>query len=1233
MHRGWVCTVWLTLLCYSVSAQVQNGAVAGGVTDSSGAVIIGAKLALSNPATGRTSTVETSSTGKYSFFQVPAGVYQLAASAPGFSTSIAEVVNVRAGDTTRVDFVLRPASVANTVTVAATESKLTFDNARLSEHVNDERIEALPLNGHNVYDLLKQAPGSTSVAGVSYESGGGVAVNGVRPSFNGFFVDGASAKRLSGGYAHPLIQDSVAEFQLLTLNNAAEFGSSAGAITNLVTKSGTNQFHGSAWYAVRHDAFDAVPFFLKQRGVEKPGLRFSQFGASVGGPLKKDRRFFFIAHEGNRLRTATSAAPSLAETPEFRVTIRSLFPNSVAALLYRDFAPLTTGPVTLTLNDYVRGPDKVFGGSAFSGSGMGRFSDYVCPDRTGPFAARFAAIFGVTAQDQAELVGRCSSIPALTLGAFDRDRPFLQNVATEYPTRSAGNLFHGQQTIGRFDWQTVRHRLMLKSDLFFSGNEFAGTVPGFSADVITTAVRGFRTPSDFVAPDAGMDWTFFVSPTAVHDLKVGYAGVYSNIEAEFPGVPNVSLLDGTLGFGASTGFPRDFREHTWHLADSLTLSRARHTLRMGIDLRRNVENSDFNIGRPTYLFFDPLFFAADAPFLQAAGVNPGLASGIPAHLASNIRHFANFEIGGYLADDWRITQRWTLSLGVRYDVFTRHQEKNDLGTTFLLGPGNAVIEDLRTGAGQVQSASAFTGAPGCNTTQQIRQAQIAGVCGPGGFSPAERLGEADLNNLSPRIGFAWDVLGTGTTALRGGIGVSYEGTLYDMLSFSRYNLPYYSLNQVSNFLAGDVNRIAYGPQVTGVAPTYTGSAPAAQSSGNGPQAQGNLNAWDPANPNLSAATGIVLPRGLRDPYVFNWFLGLQRALGAAWTAEVNYVATAGRKLFRAEDINRIPGGRLPPGTCVTDGDQRTVCSQVNMALGSSGRPLNPAGRLNPNYGTLRVWKNAVNSSYHGLQVSLRRRAEPYQLSAYYTWSHSIDDGSTWFSNFTTANGSAAGEGFTTDPTQPSKDRGNSIFDVRHRVTADFVWNLPAASRRGAVLRTLSSGWTLTGITSLQTGAHWSPFDPRPRVLRSLTAGACSTAAFDPQNCVNAGGDYNLDGQANDRPNALSSSVKASHQQWSNGFDLPTGFFSTPCLGCTSNLGRNTFVGPGYWSADLSLARKLDVTERVKLQLRADVFNVLNHTNFQLPGNAGHNRINDPQFGKAGGTFPPRQMQFQVRVKF
>ena len=481
------------------------------------------------------------------------------------------------------------------------------------------------------------------------------------------------------------------------------------------------------------------------------------------------------------------------------------------------------------------------------------------------------------------------------------------------------------------------------------------------------------------------------------------------------------------------------------------------------------------------------------------------------------------------------------------------------------------------------------------------------------------------------------MFGNGKTALRGGIGVSYEGTLYNPLSNTRWNPPFYSLNGPTNFLGGDVNSVLYGP-VDGGRPTFRGPAPPGQHAGTGIQATGNISGWDPSNPQLAALTAIVFPEGIRDPYVENWFLGIQRELLPSITMEANYVGTAGRKLFRAQSVNRVPGARLPEDTCITDTFDRKLCSQINSNVASNGIEINPAGRLNPNYGRLRVWENSVNSMYHGLQLSLKKKmSHGWQMGGNYTYSHSIDAGSSWHNGGTTANGFAAGDGYSTDLTMPQLDRGNSTFDIRHRLTFNYVWQIPFIRKWHGIVAAALADWQWNGIWSFQTGAHWTPFRGgagSSSRLEALVPGACDAATFDPSNCINIRADYNLDGEANDRPSAIKNNVHATHEQWADGFNLPNDFFSVPCLGCVGNLGRNTFVGPGYWAVDTSIFKTFRVADRFQLQFRAEAFNVFNHTNFQLGGTVGTangNNLSNPQFGRAGGTFNPRNLQFGLKL--
>lgn len=1205
------------LLAPSGVAQVENGQIAGVILDPAGSIVPHATVNIANYATGYGAKVESDSSGNYRSSKLLPGSYTITIVAPGFKTVTAKDLFVHAGTVMRVDFKLEIGQRTEIVEVSDAARMVNTQNSRLSYTVDSTQIASLPLNGRNVYDLIQYQPGATNMRGIIYENGANTVVNGVRENFNGFLMNGISNTGLNGGAVNQPILDTVEEFQVATLNNSAEFGTSAGPITDVITKSGTNQLHGTAWEFLRNEIFDANPFFAN--GYADPAdrkrspLRLNQFGTAVGGPVKTDKLFFFAGYQHERFEIS-APGPVIAESAEFRSATIAAFPNSVAALLYSNFPTAGKGSPFATLREAVDSQFNHF----FS------FADYLCPANTdartgtpGVMSRKFASLFGVEQADIDQMNATCpggSPYSSPRIGTFNRDDNFLEQYIDPGTSQTADNLFDGNEASLRLDYiASPRDRFFTQLNWARAGDKY-----------VNQTLRGFATPFKWTTPVFQFSFLHTFTGTAVNEFRAGYSGNGVESSVPLPGVPFIST--DVVGFGASEGSPSNIQQNIFGFSDVVSIAHGKHNLKFGGELRRNGENNDVNAGRPGYFFFDSLFFAIDAPYSEDVGVDPGFSSKTLAHLDTNVRQWRSWNIGAYLNDDWKISRRLTLNLGIRYDVYTGGTELNGLATTFKKGPGTDFVDNITTGAGQIKDAS--TPCPG------DPRATLAGECGPGGFTATPSLGRGDLNNFGPRVGFAWDVFGDGKTSLRGGYAISYEGSLQQRLSLTRWNLPFYSLNRVSNILDGNLDgRVIYGP-VGGGQPTFLGNAPAAQHSGSGVQATGNISGWDPSNPQTSNFTSIIFPGSIRDPYVENWFFGVQREVFPTVTVEINYVGTAGMNLFRAENVNRIPGGRLPEGTCVTDNFGRKLCSQIDSSTAVNGLTINPNGQfLNPNYGRLRVWENTASSTYNALQLSVTKRvSRGLQFSGNYTYSHSIDDGSTWQSGPITVNGVAAGDAVTTDQTKPNLDRGNSIFDIRHRLAFNYIWEIPFFRDSHNLSGVLLRGWQFNGIWSFQTGVHWSPYNDQPPRLQARLGfpGACTPATFDPINCVNTGGDYNLDGESNDRPNAIANNVHASHSQWANGFNLPKNFFSSPCLGCVGNLGRNTFVGPGYWAADVSLFRMFKLSDQITLQFRAEAFNVFNHTNFLIGDNTS---LHKPPFGQAGGTAPPRNLQFGLKLIF
>ncbi len=1235
----------LGVMAYS---QGTTGTFTGTVTDQSGAVVPGATITITNQATGVKYNLTSNNAGVYFVTSVPPGHYTFEAKKQGFQTYSTQNVEMTVDYTQRLDIKLTVGSETTTVTVEAAAPLVSTEAGRLSNVVEGSTISNMPLNGRNIYELMQLVPGAINSGQVDFEAGANGAqtnINGTRANFNGFLLDGLSNKGLSGGtYASPP-PDFVSEYRIQTNNFDAQYSSSAGSVTDVSTKSGTNEWHGDAFEFVRNDKFDTRNFFDTTKGE----LRMNEFGGTLGGPIKRDKLFVFGGVEFERFRKA-AAAQYFTETPAFQQAVESAIPNGVGSLLYKNFqAPVPTTSVqnvgtractnaqneygawdandtncvTPQVDAYAAGttlldPTMVYTDpcflSTFNGVGINAGATGAGAGASWgnaqTLANNMAKIFGVTNAQNAQITSNIAAAcpgqfvaPGVQGGAISMATPMEGFVNATNLTETSNQFYTGSKWTGKADYQGDANRVAAR--FYFGRNSDPNPTP-------FTGIRGFQNPFTGVNVSSSLSYVHTFSPTLLNEFEVGHARSQTGdipLRSQF-GVPDIGFDTGEPAFGSYNGYPQNFIEEQFSFKDMVTYVKGKHSTKIGAEFRKNYENSEFNVGRPSFYFFDPFYFAGDLPYIQAGGVNPeltGVGGTGSAHLDTNIRGWRNYELGFFLQDDYKITPKLTLNLGLRWDYFSPHTEKYGHATKFTIpSAGLATI-----------NCQAFSGTSCLAPTGDLQSPN-------GGFSPAASLFPSRYNNWSPRFGFAYDPFGNGKTSIRGGFAIQYEESFYNALSNSRWNLPYYSFDEASPIL-GVAGLPTYGPTDIngnptggawvpgGVAPTYSGATTGTV--GNGPPGlgfAGNIMGWLPSNPNLAVLTGIPSPT-YRLPYVMNYFLSVQHQVSRSTVVEVTGVVTQSRHLFWAEDPNRVVGGKLASHTGVNP------CTGAAFA----GKP-----QVNPCFGHLRTWDTSVNSFYSALQAHIERRfSHGLAFDTSYTWSHSLDYRSTWHgltSGGSATDANAQGEaGYSTDPSRLFLEYGNSLFDVRHRVVADLSWDLPWMRDMAGIKGKFLGGWTINSLLSLQTGFPFTLAERKDLNKDGLKADRPSLAPGVSDSVTFSSNDAKL-GSSTTGGNSVISDYFA-------GKIVAPACTSPGNINCDGTVGRNTFRGPGLEDTDFSIFKKIPLgsNESRYLQFRAEGFNIFNHTNLNPPVA----QSTSASFGTSTAALDPRQIQFALKLVF
>lgn len=1123
-----------------LSAQTFYGTILGTVTDSSGAGVPGASITLLSPSTGDRRTAETDSSGSYRFINLIPGVYRLEIEKAGFKRQTRDDVNVNVEAALRIDARVEVGDVTQTVEVTAQTPLLQTDSTALSKVVEGRTVTETPLNGRNVLNLVSLVPGvvpqgsfsgsavGNQNAGTStnnfgwgnFQAGGGMA------NQSATFLDGTP---LNGPESNIMAlvptQDVIQEFRIATSNVSPEFGRFAGAVVNMTTKSGGNQFHGGAYEFLRNKLLNANNFINNSTGSSRPPFTQNQYGATLGGPIQRDKTFFFFNWEQYWQR---QGSPLLTTVP-------------TEAMKAGDFSAAGL-PVIYDARTNPRIP----------------FANNVIPaNRIDPTAKVMTQYWSAP-----NLPGILNNFTTNTGAGGDY---------VQYNIRLDHNLSDRQRLFGRYTyWDTNPFRRdpfhnITAASIIKPGTDQAAVGDTYSLNpttVLEFRLGYWRHYYDEFAPNHGnVDLSQFgpayakLAPFMTYHIIPG---------ANINGFYNISNL---MGFGANNIYTSNY---------SVTKIVGRHSLKIGGEFRRD----EFYFGQLAFpnnassggFVFDntwtqqgPATRVGGYPF---ASFMLGYAtSGSIATLskASNIMYYQGY----YVADTFQVNRKLTLTAGLRWELPGFYTEKKDRDT--VLDP--TAIDPL----------AARTGLP--------LKGQLVLVNSPG--RPDRHALDRHWALFAPRLGLAYRL--NEKTVVRTGYGIAYTPTNSTSPNNSPINI---AMTVMETSRDGNVTpfNVLSNPFPNGILQPPLRD-PAALFSLEG----GAISGANPAS---------------RFPYVQQWNFNIQRELLSGAVLEVGYAGSKGTHLAGGQSgLNQLSVDQLSLGSGLTAQVRNPLAgllpatSGLNAATVSAGQLLRPY----PQYTNVSIaTPTNADSIYHSLQVSLQKRFRGGgNFTASYTWSKflSNSDASTTFLDSTT------GTGAVQDNSNLRNSRSLISFDVPHRLTLSYTYDLPVGKGKrflgninSAADRVLG-GWGFNGVTTIQSGF--------PLTFTSSATSQISGFGFGTL-----------------RPN-----VVAGCQKTVDG-DLKTHLrqaFNTSCFSAPSAFGIGNesrtdpnLRGQGIANWDFSVFKAIPVTERIRMQFRTEFFNIANRVQFGNPGTA----IGNPTFGQITSQLNlPRLVQFALRLNF
>ncbi|QYO65391.1 TonB-dependent receptor [Leptolyngbya sp. 7M] len=1258
----------------TVFAQATGG-LAGTVRDQSAAVIQGATVTVRNTATNFTRTVVTNDDGRWSLTLLPVGVYTIAYEKDGFKKSISQPTEVEALVTRTVDVTLEVGATDVFVDVTTDQPLVQTESAAVARQISGEQLIRTPTSVRSFTGLLSSEAGvSSGLSPVGVASNGNISpsVNGTRTTSTSLFFNGIDATNITSNEGS--LTDNISpapetlqEVKLQTSLYDASTGRSGGGNFQLVTKSGGNQLSGSVYYYMQHKALNSNEFFLKEAGEEKPQADRLETGFTIGGPIVKDKFFFFGGYQFTdaktglvptaRTRTVLPLALSVLGENRSREAIAAAF-NQFNGCSGANC--LTAADISTVAFNIFNLRNPVTGG--FVLPSISNFRPLGIVDQAGTGTFQFGNFPGVSSR------------------TIQRNNPLVE-VIDVIPAK-----FRQHQFTTRLDGQLSKNNTL-------SGTLFWANFPGLDP---------FPDPSSLASPftlrradrnrTLSIGNTHVFSPNWINEVRFGYyylnntrrlddpflapelsnaaIGV-NNPASTFDPSPATTRLGHYIGrnnmANFSFGGPNDSfnkrKQVTYSIGDNVTWNRGNTTFKFGGEYKSHQYDSDLPEEQATE-------FEKFDSFTQLL---TGNATEADTQYGITFKEFRFQDVGLYFASDWKINRRLTMNLGLRYELFMWPTEKNGYMGNFDLEPWlpcftksggtNALCDNPAPGF-LVPSNAKLTGNPVVDGAIDVTQRA----------STKHTLKSQDTNNFAPRIGIAYAA--TDKLVFRGGYGLFYDRPSAAFINTIFSNYPH--LREVE--ITVPSGNVPIATAFSGVPTNIPLSAwlpfRIIRSAGaNGTyQIRDNTPVFvdargTPQGAGCVPATGLncirgniaetfefrAIDRNLRTPYVHQWNFGMQYELMRDLMFEARYVGTKGKNLLIARALNQgfdmndpnnpdhiyerfnqaylaagAPNGPLNSGSTARErgigrafGFLNPVTGQIDLNLANAaGAVIGFEARvpiLGFNVPEALLLESKGYSDYHGAQFGLTKRlSRGLQFNVAYTFSKSIDIMSS-------DPGSTAGGGKPDVPNtgfiaQGSSydlrnNRGVSDFDRTHRFSTNFVWDIPTGGSNNAFVK----GWSISGFFQAQSGTPFTVFASEPEIANAsqytnLTRGS--------------GGLLRL---GFGRPNIVCSTKDAIREYSTSNLNVINSSCFTSALGLFGNLGRNTFRGPLQSRFDMSFAKSTKINERMSFELGFDLFNVFNRVNLANPNS-------DLQDATDFGTITeslggPRVGQFRAKFRF